>query len=128
MRASNLLDSNESAVGAYVAANIYDDGRWPGSLRLHGLDATNSCVFWRAIVMHEAAYMTPDPATGAVGTSDGCLSVEMAARPVVTGLLAEGSVRRHEPAYDPDPEAYVTWDYCRGYADASMDEALRDYE
>jgi hypothetical protein len=21
---------------------------------------------------------------------------------------------------DPSPEAYVTWDYCRGYADATM--------
>ena len=29
-----------------------------------------------------------------------------------------------EPAYDPMPEAYVTWDYCRGYADASMNEAM----
>ncbi|ETZ96525.1 hypothetical protein I545_6957 [Mycobacterium kansasii 662] len=28
--------------------------------------------------------------------------------------------RPHEPAYDPEPDAYVTWDYCRGYADASL--------
>ncbi len=39
-------------------------------------------------------------------------------------LLVDGTVRPHEPAYDPTPEAYVTWDYCRGYADASMNEAL----
>lgn len=39
-------------------------------------------------------------------------------------LLVDGTVRPHEPAYDPSPEAYVTWDYCRGYADASMNEAL----
>ncbi len=39
-------------------------------------------------------------------------------------LLVDGTVRPHEPAYDPAPEAYVTWDYCRGYADASMNEAL----
>lgn len=39
-------------------------------------------------------------------------------------LLVDGTVRPHEPAYDPIPEAYVTWDYCRGYADASMNEAL----
>lgn len=88
--ASNQLDSNMSAVGAYVAANIYDDGRWPGSLRLHGLDATNSCVFWRAIVMHQARYMTPDPATGEVGTSDGCLAVEEMSRPTVTGWIQDG--------------------------------------
>jgi len=39
-------------------------------------------------------------------------------------LLVDGTVRPHEPAFDPVPEAYVTWDYCRGYADASMNEAL----
>lgn len=39
-------------------------------------------------------------------------------------LLVDGTVRPHEPAYDPMPEAYVTWDYCRGYADASMNEAF----
>ncbi len=89
VRASNLMDSNESAVGAYLAANTYDDGRWPGSMRLHGLDATNSCAFYRAIVLHQARYMTPD-ATGRVGTSDGCLAVEEAQRPVVTGLIAGG--------------------------------------
>ena len=33
-------------------------------------------------------------------------------------LLRDGSVRPHEPAVDPHPEDYVTWDYCRGYTDA----------
>lgn len=33
-------------------------------------------------------------------------------------LLDEGHMRRHEPAFDPDPTHYVTWEYCRGYADA----------
>jgi len=37
-------------------------------------------------------------------------------------LLIDGTVRPHEPAYDPEPDAYVTWDYCRGYADASLNE------
>lgn len=32
-------------------------------------------------------------------------------------LLADGRMRPHEPAYDPDPVQYVTWEYCRGYAD-----------
>ncbi len=39
-------------------------------------------------------------------------------------LLVDGTVRPHEPAYDPVPDAYVTWDYCRGFADASMNDAL----
>lgn len=88
--ASNLLDSNETAVGAYVAANIYEDGFAPGSVRLHGLDATNSCAYWRALVMHQARYMTPDPGSGEVGTSDGCLAVEVHDRPVVAQLIRDG--------------------------------------
>ena len=33
-------------------------------------------------------------------------------------LVGEGRTHVHEPAYAPDPNAYVTWDYARGYADA----------
>ena len=40
-------------------------------------------------------------------------------------LLADGTVRPHEPAFDPAHNDYVTWDYCRGYADASMHGAFR---
>jgi hypothetical protein len=32
-------------------------------------------------------------------------------------LLAAGRMRPHEPAYDPDPADYVSWEYCRGFAD-----------
>ncbi|PXY32252.1 DUF5319 domain-containing protein [Prauserella muralis] len=32
-------------------------------------------------------------------------------------LLADGHMRPHEPAYDPNPTDYVSWDYCRGFAD-----------
>ncbi len=90
VRASNLLDSNETAVGAYVAANQYEDGFAPGSVRLHGLDETNSCAYWRALVMHQARYMTPDPGNGQVGTSDGCLAVEVDQRPIVADWIRDG--------------------------------------
>jgi len=33
-------------------------------------------------------------------------------------LLGDGRTHVHEPAYAPDPDAYVTWDYARGYLDA----------
>ncbi len=33
-------------------------------------------------------------------------------------LLREGRTHVHEPAFSPDPAAYVTWDYARGYTDA----------
>ncbi|GAA4000310.1 DUF5319 domain-containing protein [Allokutzneria multivorans] len=32
-------------------------------------------------------------------------------------LLKDGRMRPHEPAFDPDPSSYVTWEYCRGFAD-----------
>ncbi|GAA3018595.1 hypothetical protein Aglo01_09070 [Actinokineospora globicatena] len=32
-------------------------------------------------------------------------------------LLNDGKMRPHEPAFDPDPASYVSWEYCRGYAD-----------
>ncbi len=32
-------------------------------------------------------------------------------------LLNDGRMRPHEPAFDPDPADYVSWEYCRGYAD-----------
>ena len=41
-------------------------------------------------------------------------------------LLIDGTVRPHEPAYDPEPDSYVTWDYCRGYADASLNGATSE--
>lgn len=34
-------------------------------------------------------------------------------------LLSDGRMRPHEPAYDPDPADYVSWDYCRGFADGA---------
>ena len=37
-------------------------------------------------------------------------------------LLEEGQMRPHEPAFNPDPAAYVTWEYCRGYADAVLSD------
>jgi hypothetical protein len=37
-------------------------------------------------------------------------------------LLEEGHMRPHEPAFDPDPDHYVTWEYCRGYADAVLSD------
>jgi hypothetical protein len=33
-------------------------------------------------------------------------------------LLGHGTAHAHEPAFDPDPRAFVSWDYARGYTDA----------
>ena len=37
-------------------------------------------------------------------------------------LLDRGTSRVHEPAFAPDPTDYVSWDYARGYADATLDD------
>lgn len=33
-------------------------------------------------------------------------------------LHGEGRTHVHEPAFSPDPDAYVSWDYARGFTDA----------
>jgi len=43
-------------------------------------------------------------------------------------LLDSGRPRIHEPAYDPDPEHYVTWEYARGYADGVHDALAESAE
>ncbi|HSY16254.1 MAG TPA: DUF5319 domain-containing protein [Jatrophihabitantaceae bacterium] len=40
-------------------------------------------------------------------------------------LLGEGRTHVHEPAYEPHPDAYVSWDYARGYTDATNAAARR---
>jgi hypothetical protein len=35
-------------------------------------------------------------------------------------LLDVGSIRIHEPAYDPNPADYVAWDYATGFVDGVM--------
>lgn len=36
-------------------------------------------------------------------------------------LLNDGRMRPHEPAFDPNPSDYVSWDYCRGFADGATE-------
>lgn len=33
------------------------------------------------------------------------------------GLINENSAQVHEPAFEPDPSHYVSWDYARGFSD-----------
>jgi hypothetical protein len=41
-------------------------------------------------------------------------------------LLDSGRPRVHEPAFDPDPDHYVSWEYARGYTDGVHDTLLDD--
>jgi len=70
---SNVEGSKMSSLGAYVTRNTYR-GKHGLSLRLEGLDRTNSRAYQRAIVMHGADYV--DPGRKVLGRSWGCPAIE----------------------------------------------------
>ena len=72
-RYSNVEGSNATSRGAYRMRGHYV-GRYGKSMRMDGLDPTNSNALDRAIVMHPAVYATPAHAKrwGRLGRSNGC--------------------------------------------------------
>ena len=72
---SNLHDSWATSRGAYITWEWYE-GRYGTSVRLGGLDESNSNAFPRAIVMHAASYSTPEHVArwGRLGRSNGCFA------------------------------------------------------
>ena len=75
-RFSNVEGSNCTSRGAYISWEWYK-GKYGTSIRLDGLDQTNSNAFPRAIVMHAADYATPDHVErwGRLGRSNGCFAM-----------------------------------------------------
>jgi hypothetical protein len=75
-RYSNLEGSHATSRGAYTTRSWYM-GRFGMSIRLDGLDPTNSNALDRAIVMHKAQYATPEHVDrwGRLGRSNGCLAM-----------------------------------------------------
>ena len=90
-RFSNLPGSNASSPGAYVTGQLYH-GRHGRSRRLIGLEEDNSCALARNIVIHGAAYVTPERAelAGRVGRSQGCFAVSRSAIDEVLDRLGAG--------------------------------------
>ena len=87
-RFSNAEGSYASSPGAYVTDEIYN-GKHGRSLRLNGLDDTNSNAKPRAIVVHAAWYVSPSMArdAGKLGRSEGCFAVAQTdLEPVLTRL------------------------------------------
>ncbi len=74
-RFSNQPSSNASSDGAYVTGSEYV-GKHGRSMRLAGLDPTNSNAEARAIVVHGAWYVSPEMAAqhGKIGRSQGCFA------------------------------------------------------
>ena len=75
-RYSNLEGSHCTSRGAYMTRSWYV-GKFGTSIRLDGLDPTNSNALPRAIVMHQAGYATPEHVArwGRLGRSNGCFAM-----------------------------------------------------
>ena len=88
MNFSNTHGSLATSAGAYQTGNLYQ-GKYGRSIRLWGLEDTNSNALDRAIVMHEADYVSDShvSAWGKLGRSDGCFVLPPAALDQVLGLL-----------------------------------------
>jgi len=73
---SNAFGSEATSNGAYVTGEAYF-GKYGHSMRLTGLDHTNSNAEARAIVVHSAWYAEPDMVTehGKLGRSEGCFAL-----------------------------------------------------
>jgi hypothetical protein len=72
-RFSNEIGSNASSEGAYRTGDRYV-GKHGRSIRLGGLDPSNSNAEARAIVIHSAPYVSPTvlQTQGKLGLSEGC--------------------------------------------------------
>lgn len=75
-RYSNLEGSHCTSKGAYMTRSWYV-GKYGTSIRLDGLDPSNSNALPRAIVMHPANYARPEQIDryGKLGRSNGCFAM-----------------------------------------------------
>lgn len=88
---SNVVGSEASSRGAYVTGDVYY-GKYGRSLRLTGLDPSNSNADPRAIVVHGAAYAEPSMIEryGKLGRSEGCFALSLLSLQYVLLKLGPG--------------------------------------
>lgn len=88
---SNRPGSAATSQGHYLTGGYYH-GRHGRSMRLQGLDATNSNAEQRAIVVHAAWYVGPGLVRehGMLGRSEGCFAVGPSDLPRVLDRLGPG--------------------------------------
>lgn len=88
---SNAPGSNSSSEGAYLTSACYA-GRHGRSMKLKGLEASNSNAERRLIVVHAAPYVSVRAAkqTGGLGRSQGCFAVAQADLSQVLERLGPG--------------------------------------
>jgi hypothetical protein len=90
-RFSNDVGSEASSEGSYVTGDVYY-GKYGRSLRLRGLDYSNSNAEARAIVVHSARYAEPDMVStfGKLGRSEGCFALSQLSLQYVLLRLGPG--------------------------------------
>tara|TARA_B110001454_G_scaffold219202_1_gene252061 strand:+ start:162007 stop:162645 length:639 start_codon:yes stop_codon:yes gene_type:complete len=90
---SNQLKSNATSLGFYITDATYTGGNGY-SLKLKGLESTNSNAYGRAIVVHGASYVDSKMANTLkkVGRSQGCPAVENKYARYVIDRIKNGSV------------------------------------
>jgi hypothetical protein len=90
-RFSNEPHSNATSAGAYRTGSLYV-GAHGHSMRLEGLDPTNSNALSRAIVVHGAWYVNEHVIGnfGMLGRSQGCFAVADSSLPEITARLGPG--------------------------------------
>ena len=90
-RFSNHPGSAASSAGAYVTGDFYQ-GKYGRSLRLKGLDDTNSNAAARGIVIHAAPYAEPEVVDrmGKLGRSEGCFALSQLSLYLVLARLGPG--------------------------------------
>jgi hypothetical protein len=90
-RFSNQFGSEASSNGAYLTGDYYP-GKYGRSMRVRGLDPSNSNAEDRAIVVHSAWYAEPDvlAQTGRLGRSEGCFALSHRSLQEVLARLGPG--------------------------------------
>ena len=88
---SNTPGSEASSNGAYATGDYYH-GKYGLSMKVRGLDWTNSNAEARAIVIHNAWYAEPEMIAqhGKLGRSEGCFAFSRASQWDVMRRLAGG--------------------------------------
>ena len=90
-RFSNEVGSEATSRGAYVTGDV-SYGKYGRSLRLTGLDPSNSNADARAIVVHAASYAEPSMIDqyGKLGRSEGCFALSQLSLQYVLLKLGPG--------------------------------------
>ncbi len=98
---SNTPGSNMSSLGLFMGAETYQ-GTHGYSLRLDGLEPSNSNMRERAIVVHGASYAEDDfvSQNGYLGRSNGCPALAQSRSTAFIDVIKQGSLLF---AYFPDP-------------------------